>query len=324
MRLLERILARRRKQVISFAFDEDYILTPPTTPTEALARLGEIRTIHNLIAQSVNRITFTVKALDMVDKILTPILNAHAGYLTADYAILGEAHFDSLMRRIDPLENHTKGDWYYLPKKPDTQVRKIQRPGGSPLTSSGSLLWRITELNRAELQVLATLGASAFMIPEQNAMPLTPDEVDTLRKAIREKRRRGGVGGVEPLSAAVKFVEINADVQRYQLIELRTQLWRELANLFGIDSSLLNDPDNKTYSNKDLALQAFYTNTIIPLTAEVCQAIEATDGGIKIEYDASAIEVLQYNKQAQVDYILKLLDANIITREEARTMLEIE
>lgn len=323
MRLFEKILASRKKRTIKVAFDEDYIITPPSTPIEALARLAEVRTIHNLIAQAVNRITFTVTTLEREDKILTPILNAQAGYITADYAVLGEALFDSLLRRIDPLELYARGDWY-LYNKPNKVTRRIQRPGGSPLTSAGPLLWRITELNRAELQVLATLGAAAFMIPDQNAMPLTPDEVDAIRKAMREKRRRGGVGGVEPLSASVKFVELNADVQRYQLIELRIQLWRELANIFGIDSSLLNDPDNKTYSNKDLALQAFYTNTIIPLVAEVCQAIETAEGSIRIAYDTSAIEVLQYNKQAQVDYVLKLLSANVISREEARVMLEIE
>ncbi len=69
-------------------------------------------------------------------------------------------------------------------------------------------------------------------------------------------------------------------------------LLRELCNLFAVDSSLLNDPENKTYSNKQLAEQALFVNVIIPqvhhFLYELTLALRASgELAITIDVDAS-------------------------------------
>jgi phage portal protein BeeE len=168
------------------------------------------------------------------------------------------------------------------------------------------------------------MGAAAFLYPKESNIPLTNDELEQLRKNVHEKIRKGGVGGIEPVSIPIEILPISIDNQKYRLIEIRTQLIRELCNLFQIDSSLLNDPENKTYSNKTLALKALYTNVIIPIAYEAAYALQTRTLDYVITIETSNIELLHEDRVAQADYVIKLLQAGLITPDKAKSLLELD
>jgi hypothetical protein len=289
---------------------------PPQTPLECLQRIADVRAIHTLIAGATARLTWNVakryNGTGNPDEFRSRNLDRYAGHIVADYLVLGQAFFTENFTYVSPLEAF-----------PDT-ILSIQRPNGTPLQSAFWLMRQFWELNRAETQILALMGAAAFLYPKDSNMPLTGDELDQLRKNLQDKVRKGGVGGIEPVSVPVELIPIPIDNQKYRLIEIRTQLIRQLCNLFQIDSSLLNDPENKTYSNKTLALKALYTNVIIPTAYEVAYALQTRTLDYVITIETSNIELLHEDRVAQADYVIKLLQAGLITPEKARSLLELD
>jgi len=305
--------------------ETDLVQPPPTTPLEALERIHEIQSIHNLISLAVNRLSWTVLSkssseLRTENPVLTARLEHNAGLLAADYLMLAECYVTDDLQRIHPRLGML-GQGRRIARFDDQQ--SFFYASHSPLAGASWLIRKLWELHRAETQLLASMGAGAFVVPSDGAMPLTQEELTTLRTLLKDKVRRGGVGGLEPLSAAVDIKPVPVDVAKYQLVQLRTQLVRELCNLFAIDSSLMNDPDNKTYSNKDLALRALYTNVIIPLSYELKYKLELAFPEITIDIDHSNIEILHADKEAQAKYIIMLLQAGIIDIEKAQEMLEL-
>ena len=321
MRLFEKIIIYFRRSKNNRFTDQtpldtqsDLVAPPPVTPLEALELIPEIRAIHNLIALAVNRLSWKVSALSefdlltyVEDVVRTRRLEFAAGPLAADYLILGEAWVTAELK-------------YAPPRQPEGL--RLER-GWTPLASASWLVRKLWEYHRASTQILSLMGAGAFLHPKDAALPLTAEELDAFRRMMRDKLRRGGAGGIEPLSTAVEILPVPLDVEKYRLVEMRTELVRELCNLFAIDSSLMNDPENKTYSNKDLALRALYTNVIIPLAYEIKYKLEILFPKLRIEIDHSNIEVLHSDKQAQADYVINLLKAGVISQQEARDMLEL-
>ena len=54
-----------------------------------------------------------------------------------------------------------------------------------------------------------------------------------------------------------------------QLVEKGVINLRAICNVFGLDSSLFNDPANKTFNNRKEAEKALYTNAIIPIVTNI-------------------------------------------------------
>ncbi|MCX8113438.1 MAG: phage portal protein, partial [Bacteroidia bacterium] len=129
-------------------------------------------------------------------------------------------------------------------------------------------------------------------------------------------------GGIDLLPAPVEFVELKQKLADYRFETLTTQLVRELCNLFGLDSSLLNDPENKTYSNKTEAQKALFVNVIIPqseLFAEYFNiALSARQVDLRLRFDSSRIESLAEERERQHRWLLELYKAKAISLEELR------
>jgi len=79
-----------------------------------------------------------------------------------------------------------------------------------------------------------------------------------------------------------------------------------MCNVLGLDSSLFNDPANKTFNNRLEAEKALYTNVIIPLSDKI--AAKHTkyiahnhfpNKKVRMRKDFSKIEVLQSDKQKE-------------------------
>jgi phage portal protein BeeE len=198
-----------------------------------------------------------------------------------------------------------------------------------PLEAAGSLLFKLAELERAEQQAFWRQGATVFaVVSGASGLVATPAQAEVAREALQRSVRAAGVGGIEVLPTALEFKELSRTLKDYGFEGLKIMLIRELCNLFSIDSSLLNDPENKTYSNKELAEQALFVNVVIPqvyhFLYELTLALRAAgELQLQIEADASNIEALAEQRRQHAMFVVELFKAGLLTPEEAKAKLEI-
>lgn len=286
----------------------------------ALQTMHHVRALHTLLAGSANRLYWSVHdtTTQQRNDALSNILDSDAGLLFADYMIIGCAYlhttsfahlsFDKAQHRSDVIEIINNN---------------------CPLEAASALLFKLRELERAQAQAYYLAGAHVFAVPVNTTLVATPQEVQEARKVLQQSVRNAGVGGIEVLPTQLEFKEVSNRLADFKFNDLTIQLIRELCNLYGIDSSLLNDPENKTYSNKTEAVKALYVNVIIPYASQFIHALQrslylANIYDYAVQFDASAIEPLAEHRQKNTESILKLYELGIITAEEVRKKLELE
>lgn len=285
----------------------------------ALKTIHAIRALHTLLAGGANRMTWIVSdvILGIKNEAFSNIIDSEAGVLFADYMVVGVAyiHTNSFARlSFDEARNRT-------------DVIEIIN-NNCPLESAASLLFKLKELERAQAQAYYLAGSHVFAVPVNTTLVATPQEVAEARELLQKSIRNAGVGGIEILPTQIEFKEISNRLADFKFNELSVQLTRELCNLYGIDSSLLNDPDNKTYSNKTEAMRAFYTNVIIPYASQFLSTLHHAlylnnIFNFIVSFDASMLEPLAEQRQKNVDTLLKLYEKGIISLDEIRQSLEL-
>jgi phage portal protein BeeE len=109
------------------------------------------------------------------------------------------------------------------------------------------------------------------------------------------------------------------------IIESQKMDLRDICNVYGISSELLNDPDNKTNANKRESRMALYYETVIPeldlirdeLNRWLVPAFETDGKKYHLDYDISSIPALQADLEKQTK---QLADAWWITGNEKRML----
>lgn len=89
----------------------------------------------------------------------------------------------------------------------------------------------------------------------------------------------GGAGSFNKVIAARdkgKFIQLGMSSSDLEILQTGIQNLRVLCNVYGADSSLFNDPANKTYNNRKEALKAFYDNAVIPLDSRLLAKYNST------------------------------------------------
>lgn len=314
MSFLERIRrALTRKKEFSYAVQLSDVVFAPTTFSQryqALQMIPAVKAIHTLLEGAAGRLSWEVYFEDQRVDTHSELLDAYAGLLFADWLVLGEARFKrGFVRDIKNFE--------FVCSHP-----------APPLESGGILLKKFFELERAEYQAFWRQGAMVFAVLKENTTYIpTPDSVENARKVLQNNIRTAGAGGVELLPVPLEFKELTKGLTEYGFAEQKIHLIRELCNLFAVDSSLLNDPDNKTYSNKTEAQKALYINVIIPAAVSFAKSLERElirqNQHFTITVDYSSIESISELRFEHVDSIISLYESGIITLEEAQNMLRL-
>lgn len=167
------------------------------------------------------------------------------------------------------------------------------------------------------------------MITDKSQRPMTQDEVEKVQSVW--DRNNNGVkkfGKITVSNKDLGYISMAMSPSDLKLIESGVVNLRAICNVFGVDSSLLNDPDNKTYSNRTEAEKSLYTNAIIPLSDKLSEALtnficknHFPDKTVRMRQDFSTVEVLQENKKDKTEILTKQVDSGIITPNEAREKL---
>lgn len=204
--------------------------------------------------------------------------------------------------------------------------------GLSPLAAAIMTIVTGNERWEANAHVLKNKGQIGILT-NRSEYPLNPAE----QKKMNEQ-------GLENLGGADKFGRVywsNKDLDFIQLAMSTTDLQlldtdpatlRAICNAFGVDSSLLNDPQNKTFNNRSEAQKAFYENAVIPLNRkferrykmELLPLIFPGKTNISFEPCYDHIAALQKDKKTEAERVTKLIEKGVLTPEQGAVELDYE
>lgn len=140
--------------------------------------------------------------------------------------------------------------------------------GLSPL-QAGLLSLVASNDNKTAQSVLVRNQGIRGLITSRSERAQTPEERNQIQQAA-DNRMMGAskFGKAIATSANVDFIQMGMDATQLKIIESAVMKLRDLCNLYGVDSSLFNDPANKTYNNRKEAEKAMFTNAVIPVNAK--------------------------------------------------------
>mgnify|MGYP000151804065 CR=1 FL=1 len=314
---LQLFLAKNRPPFAKDTSIAEAIEKTSFTPEEALKIIPTVQKIHNLFATSANRLEFYVTLLGERLEEYSARFDAYAAYAFADWYVVGYCVFD------ENLNYYPVAD--YPLTTPANDFVLIENPN-KVLSRAQPLLLASYEYYRALTQVLRNLGAWNFATIDP-AFASTKTAIEELRQMMKEKRRKAGAGGVEFLAAPVSFESITPSISDLELDSLATLINREFCDLFNIDSSLLNDPENKTYSNKEESLKALYAHTIIPavyafLATVTRSFIVQKHKKFSFEVSFGNIETLIEDRQKEWQIVKEAYEYGVISKDDLRRYIE--
>ena len=98
------------------------------------------------------------------------------------------------------------------------------------------------------------------------SMAMSGDEVKAVEEKYREK-----FGGTENINkvlftaANVRWYNMGMSPVDLAIIESKKLDLRTLCNIYGVQSQLFNDPENKTYNNQEEAKKSLITEVVMPI-----------------------------------------------------------
>jgi len=313
---LDRLIQRKVKRREPSVNPVTAAVVTSISPEEALRSIPTLAKIHNLLATAVNRLSFGVRLLGEELPKQSQIFDYYAGVAFADWYVLGYCVFDQSLAYF-PIST--------LPEDMPLGDLIVARNPRQPIQSAQPILIAAYEYYRALVQGLRNLGAWNFAVisPE---VTRTKESVEQLRKMFEDKRRITGVGGIEFVSLPLNIVSVTPEMNNLALDKISTLINREICDLYGIDSSLLNDPENKTYANKEEGLRALYTHVILPAADQfvesVTRAFVRAGHNYTFVYNTGPMEGLLEDKRAIANILIQGYNLGIVTQQEIRAFFE--
>ena len=182
--------------------------------------------------------------------------------------------------------------------------------GLSPLQAGYMSLNASNNRQEAASVMLQNKGA-AGILSSGGDYPLTAEEAETVQGALDRKLGNSkNFNRVIATSANLSFSQIGMSAQDLQIIEQGQLTLRELCNLYSLDSSLFNDPANKTLNNRKEATKSLYTESVIPTTQRLIDGLNSwliptwslrDRKNYKIELVTEHIEALQSDQKVEAE-----------------------
>jgi len=157
-------------------------------------------------------------------------------------------------------------------------------------------------------------------------VPLAPNEKENLQKDFSRYGIVGQPYQVIITSANLSWQQMGFATKDLLLFEETTENIERLCDGYGWPIELIARGKDVTYDNKVQARKDLYQNTLIPESDSRMEQLSTglvEDGSIEIRKDFSAVPVLQTDIKtkadalnAMVDYLTKLWDQDMITRNE--------
>jgi hypothetical protein len=186
----------------------------------------------------------------------------------------------------------------------------ITQFGLSPLQAAQMPIESLKEMYTADTSMLKNKGVDV-LITNDTDEPIVEDEHETM-DAILNKRISGArkAGGVATSTSKLRVMNLGRTVKELALWDGYKIKARDLCNVLQIDSGLLNDPDNKTYANREEAEKSLYTSCVIPFSKVITDNKELVKRqGFEVYCNTSNIECLQISFQTKAEKANTIKDA---------------
>lgn len=197
--------------------------------------------------------------------------------------------------------------------------------GLSPIQVAANVVHVGNERWEADASILSNRGVSGI-IGDKSQLPMTSDEAQVVDDSL--KGRIGGshkYGGIIVSNKDLTYTNIAMSSADLELLKKGVVTTRTLCNVMGLDSSLFNDPDNKTYNNRLEAEKAMYTNCIMPLSDKMSEAYTSficknhfPNQSVRMRQDFSKVECLQENLKEKAQILQDFKTKGIYTANEVR------
>jgi len=172
----------------------------------------------------------------------------------------------------------------------------------------------------AHANLLQNRGAVG-MITDKSQRAMTPDEAAKVQSAWnRDISGTHNSGKIKVTNKDLNYIQMAMSATDLQLVESDVITLRAMCNVFGLDSSLFNDPANKTFNNRKEAEKALFTNAVIPLSDKIASAHTRFIAKnhfpmqeVRMRQDFSEVEALQSDKKTEAEKDKIVLDGvNVI------------
>lgn len=160
----------------------------------------------------------------------------------------------------------------------------------------------------ADANLLQNRGAIGLITDKSNR-PMDNTESEAVQASFdRDMGGPGKFGKVKVTNKDLAYIQMAMSSTDLQLIEKGVVNLRAMCNVFGLDSSLFNDPDNKKFDNVKQADKSLYTNAVIPISDKIAAkhtkflAENHFPGqGVRMRQDFSGVEALQTDKKIEAE-----------------------
>lgn len=117
-------------------------------------------------------------------------------------------------------------------------------------------------------QILDNAGLKGVFSPdgtkEEGTPQMTPEQIRRFKADLNAKAK-SKTESIHYIDQPVKWTPLGLSPVDLDLLQGQLFTKRGLCDVYGVNSALLNDPENKTYNNMAEARKALYTNAVIPL-----------------------------------------------------------
>ena len=197
--------------------------------------------------------------------------------------------------------------------------------GMSPLRAARSVVTQSNDTFTANQRALQNMGAEGMLSLEDEY--ITPEQFGQLQRDM--KARVESPNNYKRMLLAAnkwKWIQFGISPVDLNIIESQKMSLRDLCNIYGISSELLNDPDNKTNANKKESRRALYYETVLPmldhlkyeLNRWLVPAYSQRDGvDYYIDYDTSAIPALAEDMDKVAERLSRIDELTFNEKREA-------
>jgi HK97 family phage portal protein len=191
---------------------------------------------------------------------------------------------------------------------PDGTVR-----GVSPLAAARKVVAQSNDAYEASMKLIKNLGPTGILTITDENIQYDQTQLDALQKKYEEKY--GGpanYGKILITGGKMNWITTGAKAEDLGLWEGQKASMRDICNVYGISSQLLNDPDNKTYSNMQEARKSLITNCVLPelhlfidsLNRNLVPEFEKLDGHrYCLEVDKQHFEEIREDEESKVNLL---------------------
>ena len=276
--------------------------------------------IHGIKPEGFNYFAEVKNLMSQYVEIKTPNMNPYSDFIT------GYSYNENQISNYSAEEIlHT-----FYPNPCDTQPKLY---GLSPLEPTLKVWKTSSERWNAYAHVLKNRGVSGILT-DNSDRPMTPEQAKAMQEQANQ--RLGGsrkFGQVMVSNKKLDFIKMGLSPQDMELLDLGVISLRALCNAYHVDSSLFNDPANKTFNNRKEAQKALWTDAILPeiyktengLNNWLVDPISKIENrNLKLCPILDNIEPLQQDMELLADRLVKLRTSGIISGNDAIKQLGLD